>query len=267
MFIRTLLAALALAACAGHPQTATTPPSESEWTSLFNGSDLTGWNARYVSAAPDARPASALFRVEDGVIHVYPDDVAGTTQAFAVIQTDAEYRDYRLSLEYRWGEKKFQPRAEAVRDAGLLYHNHGPLRLDWPYSVESQIQEGDTGDTWAVSTQVTSTVHPDTQRYATPADGGQPVTVGEFNNFHRVRHGRMNEVEGWNTLEVIIRGDTAVHIVNGVVNMRVTDMRAWDPASSSWVRLDHGKISLQAEGAELYYRNIRIRPLNASDVQ
>ena len=35
-------------------------------------------------------------------------------------------------------------------------------------------------------------------------------------------------IPGWNTLEVIVRGDRATHIVNGVVNMRVSDMKAWD---------------------------------------
>ena len=57
-------------------------------------------------------------------------------------------------------------------------------------------------------------------------------------------------IPGWNTLEVIVRGDRATHIVNGVVNMRVSDMKSWDAASNSWVKLDHGRIALQAESAE-----------------
>ncbi len=75
----------------------------------------------------------------------------------------------------------------------------------------------------------------------------------------------MNEYPGWNTLEVIVRGDRATHIVNGVTNMRVFDIRGWDSATNSWVKVDHGKIVLQAESAELFYRNIRIRPLTKAD--
>ena len=62
-----------------------------------------------------------------------------------------------------------------------------------------------------------------------------------------------------------MRGDRATHIVNGVVNMRVSDIKSWDEGTSSWVKLDHGKIALQAESAELFYRNIKVRPLTKAD--
>jgi hypothetical protein len=75
----------------------------------------------------------------------------------------------------------------------------------------------------------------------------------------------VNEYPGWNTLEIIVQGDRAAHIVNGVPNMRVSDMKSWDAGSNSWVKLDHGRIALQAEAAEIYYRNIRIRPLTKAD--
>ena len=118
--------------------------------------------------------------------------------------------------------------------------------------AEAQIQEGDIGDSWAVSAQVSSFVDPKTGRYALPENGGVPVTVGKNNDFKRTRHGRVNEYPGWNTLEVIVRGDRATHVVNGVVNMRVSDISAWDAASNSWVKLDHGRIALQAESAEAF---------------
>ena len=71
----------------------------------------------------------------------------------------------------------------------------------------------------------------------------------------------------WNTLEIVVKGDTATHIVNGFVNMRAKDFKQWDEPSKSWVRLGHGKIAIQAEFAEIYYRNIRIRPLTAEEMQ
>ena len=52
-----------------------------------------------------------------------------------------------------------------------------------------------------------------------------PVTVGKDGKFERTRHSRVNEYPGWNTLEVIVRGDRATHVVNGVVNMRVNDIK------------------------------------------
>lgn len=240
---------------------------DSAWTPLFNGKDLTGWTAGYSGKPLDGRPASALFAVEDGVIHVYPTEPAGSQQAQAFIQTATDFADYRISLEYKWGEKKFRPRTDLVRDAGLIYHVYEDEEYDWPHGVEAQIQEGDSGDLWAISAQATSSILPETLRYAAPADGGVPVRVGTYGDFERVRHGALNELPGWNTLEVIVRGDTSTHIVNGFVNMRARDLKAWDASSQSWVSLTRGKIVLQAEYAELYYRNIRIRPLTAEELK
>lgn len=236
------------------------------WKSLFNGKNLNGWSVHYASrTAADAPAPGTLFDVRNGEIHVYPTQMAGGAQPNAYLETNAEYGDYVVSLEYRWGEKKFQPRLELVRDAGLLYHVHRERPADWPASAEAQIQEGDVGDSWAVSSQLSSFVDPKTGRYALPENGGVPVTVGHDGTFERTRHNKVNEYPGWNTLEVIVRGDRATHVVNGVTNMRVYDLRRWDAAANSWVKVEKGKIALQAESAEIFYRNIRIRPLTQAD--
>ena len=250
---------------AGAPATPQVP--DSAWTPLFNGKNLEGWTAAYASKPVDARPPSALFTVENNMIHTYANDAAGTEQSFAILETDKEYQDYRISLEYKWGQKKFGPRLNLLRDAGMLYHKHADKAFDWPPAVESQIQEGDAGDLWAISSQASSTIHPLTSRHALPADGGVPVTVGKFGDYGRIRHGALNELPEWNTVEVIVRGDKAIHIVNGFINMRATDLKRWDPAKAAWVRLDRGKIAIQAESAEIYYRNIRIRPLTPEEIK
>ena len=246
--------------------TAGASAADASWKPLFNGKNLDGWTVHYASKTPDgAPPPASLFAVENGTIHAYPTKSAGSQQPNAYLQSSADYKDYVLSLEYRWGEKKFAPRNEHVRDAGLIYHVHRERAGDWPAGAEAQIQEGDTGDSWAVSSQLTSFVDPKTGLYALPEDGGVRTTVGHDGKFERTRHSRVNEYPGWNTLEVIVRGDRATHIVNGVTNMRVYDIRGWDAASGSWVKVDHGRIALQAESAEVFYRNIRMRPLTASD--
>jgi hypothetical protein len=240
--------------------------ADTDWKPLFNGKDLKGWTAHYASKTPEGAPEpGTLFKVEDGVIHVYATQPGGSPQPHAYLLTDTEFKDYVLTLEYRWGEKKFPPRLENVRDAGLLYHVHRDRPADWPASTEAQIQEGDTGDSWAISTQVSSFVDPKSGRYALPEYGGVPKTVGQYEKFERTRHGRMNEYPGWNKVEIIVRGDRATHVVNGVVNLRVHDIRSWDAASNAWLRLDKGRIALQAESAELFYRNIRVRPIVKAD--
>ena len=236
------------------------------WKPLFNGKSLNGWTAHYASkVAEGAAPPARLFDVENGVIHVYRDEAAGSEQPNAYLLSSGEHQNYKLSLEYRWGEKKFAPRLDLVRDAGLLYHVHRQRDADWPAAIESQIQEGDAGDLWVVSARASSFLDPKARRFLLPEHGGVPVTVGNDGKFERVRHGRVNEFPGWNTLEVIVQGDRAMHIVNGAPNMRVHDMKAWNADTRSWVKLDKGRIALQAESAEIFYRNIRIRPLTKAD--
>ena len=66
-----------------------------------------------------------------------------------------------MRLEYKWGAKRFAPRANVRRDAGILYHVIGKDGV-WPRSVECQIQENDVGDIFTVYTRVTTSVDPGT---------------------------------------------------------------------------------------------------------
>src|SRR5690242_5642564 len=95
------------------------------WKPLFNGKNLNGWTVHYASKVAEGSPApSRFFKVEDGAIHVYANEAAGTEQPNAILVSDGDLKDYKISLEYKWGEKKFAPRLNVVRDAGLLYNLH-----------------------------------------------------------------------------------------------------------------------------------------------
>ena len=108
---------------------------------MFNGKNLNGWSVHYASKTADgAPPAASLFEVKNGEIHTYPTQAGGTPQPNAYLLSDADLRDYVISLEYKWGEKKFAPRVDHVRDAGLLYHVHRDNPANWPASFEAQIK-------------------------------------------------------------------------------------------------------------------------------
>jgi len=49
-----------------------------------------------------------------------------------------------IRLQFKWGQKRFFPRAQSPRDGGLLYCFVGPDKV-WPRPVECQIMETDTG--------------------------------------------------------------------------------------------------------------------------
>jgi hypothetical protein len=137
----------------------------------------------------------------------------------------------------------------------------------WPRSIECQIQEGDVGDCFLVGgTQVTTTLDParlkvDQFQYL-PADKGGVTTVRGGPGIMRIVKGSTHENDGWNTVEVIIRGDEdVVHIVNGHEVFRATKLRQLDADGKTWIPISSGHIELQCEFAEVQYRNVRIKPL------
>jgi len=65
----------------------------------------------------------------------------------------------------------------------------------------------------------------------------------------------------WNTVELIAFHDDAIHIVNGQVVMRLHGPMRIDTALPTPVT--SGQIILQSEGAEVFYRDIQLRPIKA----
>ncbi|HWA26413.1 MAG TPA: DUF1080 domain-containing protein [Lacunisphaera sp.] len=231
---------------------------------LFNGRNLDGWSV--YTPDPDPAAARSLFVVSDGTIHTYADAVDGSKQPMGYVATTAEYANYRLSLEFKWGTKKFIPRADPdmARDAGVCYHVQSPDVI-WPVSVECQIQEGDTGDAWLIHTQATARIHPDTMGYwPNGNDGGVEVTKGEKPKvYRRIPRYFYHEQPGWNRVELVVRGDRASYYVNGHLVNEVTQLKRWDETAKAWQPLAKGRILLQAEGAEIFYRNVTIQALPA----
>src|SRR2546425_406508 len=63
----------------------------------------------------------------------------------------------------------------------------------------------------------------------------------------------------WNTVEVIFWAGNCLHLLNGKVNMVLTSPRYLE--ARKVIPLRSGKIQLQSEGAECYYRKVEIRPI------
>ena len=84
--------------------------------------------------------------------------------------------------------------------------------------------------------------------------------LGGYINLHKEE----DKLEGWNTVEIIAKGSKyAKHIVNGVTVFELTDMTRPESMENKEVQipLGSGKVALQLEGAELWYRNIEIKEL------
>jgi len=229
------------------------------WKPLFNGKNLDGWKVVLSNAAAGEDPEK-IFQVADGMVHVYRDIPAGKKMPFGVILSDQAYSNYRFRFDFKWGEKKFAPRTNAVRDAGLLFHVVGPEKV-WPMSVECQVQEHDVGDNYLVYTGGDVPVDAAGKKFQDAADGGNWKAFYSKGKITRVVKSRTPEHDGWNTVEVIVRGDSAIYLVNGEINNYIVNLRAPIGPDGEVVPLTSGKLALQCEWAELFYRNIELLEL------
>jgi len=225
---------------------------EEGWISLFNGLDLDQWYMATRDTSYQGKKEE-IFGIHEGTIHVYPKQTDGSTQTFAGLFTKKEYQNYLLSLEYKWGEKKFAPRDNFVRDAGVIVHVYGEDTI-WPNGIECQIQEGDTGDLWVIGSKASSRVNETIRNYS--PEGNLQVRGDLEKRFHRFHRGYFWERPGWNKVELEVKEDDAKFFVNGHLVNEAIDMKYWDEENSLWKPLTSGKILIQAEGAELYYKNI-----------
>ncbi len=245
-----IIASLAVAATPWQPTspaTAAIDPDEG-FTSIFNGDDLDGWYT-YTPSQGKNNDSEGFFTAGDGELNILDVPVTDEELDFGYIATDAEYGSFHLRFEYQWGENKFAPREASLRDSGLLYHLVGDDAV-WPDSIEAQVQEGDTGDTFLLgATSADSEVASGTSTYQAGGEAATDVTGS-------ITASSIADTEtGWNTVDVIVQGNSSTHIVNGVVVGRTYNQTLdGEPLTS-------GKIAFQAEGAEITYRNIEIKEL------
>jgi hypothetical protein len=196
---------------------------------LFNGTNLDGWHP-FLQNSEDSHVLTNNFKVEQGSLHV-------NGKGLGYIITNKTFKNYHFKVEFKWGINKWPPRQNDKRDAGICY-NIPASEPDsiWPKSIECQIQEGDVGDFWLLG-------------FSTIKVNGQQNTPADHTRFVKYADGEKPYGE-WNTVEVISVNGTCIHIVNGVIVNVGTEASVKD-----------GKILLQSEYAEIFYRNAKIRQL------
>jgi hypothetical protein len=242
-----------------------------DWDSLFNGKNLKGWDT-WLGAPYKGKEVIGLNKDPQKVYSVIEVDgqpaIRISGEVFGAITSQREYGNYHLKLEFKWGEKRWPPRANTVRDSGLLYHCVGPQGAAggvWMRSQEFQIQEHDCGDYWSVAGGIVR-VEGVLKKPGGPVvykKGGTKYKVPTKETGPRIiKDADFERPTGqWNTLELYTVGGTSVHVVNGKANMVLTGSS--QIVEGKEVPLTRGKIQLQSEGAEVFYRNIAIRSLAA----
>jgi hypothetical protein len=231
--------------------------AQERWTPLFNGRDLASWDT-YLG-----KP----YKLSE--VHGQPRNDAGEYTQPLGLNTDpkrAEYDNYHLRFEFKWGEKRWPPREQAVRDSGCCYHSTGPYGASygfWLQSFEFQIQERDCGDFYGLAGVIADSeaLRKDPSDPASDPvyRKGAPRIVGLTKRI--IKHPDNERPTGqWNTVELYCLGATSVHVVNGVSNLILTGLR--HKVSGAEAPLTKGRIQLQSEGSEVFYRNIAVRPIS-----
>ncbi len=247
-----------------------------EWEPLFNGEDLAGWDT-FLGPAYDTvlkkrdtipiglniDPAKVFTIVKLGDENV----IRISGENFGGISTIREFENYHLQLQFRWGQLKWAPRKTGKKDSGLMYHAVGPHGADggnWMRSHEFQIQEGDCGDYWACAGAIAETrAAKDENSNYVFNNGGDMLTFSTTSPSGRrcIKFPDGEKPSGeWNTLDLYCFGNTSIHSVNGVVNMILHNSRQSEGGTE--IPLTRGKIQIQSEGAEVFYRNIRISSID-----
>jgi len=249
---------------------------------LFNGEDLNGWYTYMKSPEPTSE-VSGLERNDSGVylepiglnqdplnvFTVVEEDgepaIRISGEVFGILVTEQEFEDYHLKLEFKWGDEKFPPREQLKMDSGILYHSvgeEGAWGDVWMKSLECQVQETDCGDYISVDT-----VMVDIPAYQSEEDNSfyfhpdsSLVTFSPERAYCEFYRDNENPMGEWNSMEIYTVGGSSVHLVNGKPNMKVMNSR--HIVNGKEVPLTKGKIQLQSEGAEIYYRNIELTPVS-----
>ena len=258
---------------------------------LFNGRDLSGWTTWLVDAK--RQDPRGVYSVRDGVLRISGD-------GFGYLSTDRAYQDYRLVVELKWGTQNFRTRKGMARDSGIFLHSVGPdggsYDCGWgsrqsntgreissgayKAAIECQVMEGGFGDLLLIHGRYADGRHvpvqvaaPVTERhvaadyakyqYAPKAPkriltSGAIAWIDKDTAWQDVPSFRgQRDVESthgqWTTIECICAGDRITVLVNG---KRVNEACEVFPAS--------GKILLQCEGSEIFFRKIELHPAKGS---
>ena len=257
--IFALVSAIALAAEPIAPSTVLRPFDQKDLRTEF-----TTWLKKSGTADPDH-----VFRLEQGVLRCGDEDIG-------YVATRQAYKDYHLSVEYRWGRRN--PNDKFVRNSGLLLHGVGPDGSQngvWMTSIECQLAQGCEGDLILIKgktaegtpfpASITSnTVVATDGKTRWQKDGARTVYSGRqfWWSRHQPNFQELIDTRGendvasplgeWTRVEAICQAAKITIKVNGTT---VNECYDANPAA--------GKILLQSEGHEVFFRNLEIRPLQA----
>jgi hypothetical protein len=188
-------------------------------------------------------------------------------EIYGCATTRQEFSNYHFRASFKWGEKKWEPRLAELKDSGILYHSRGDFGVDywksWALSQEFQVIEHGIGEYWRQATSGFD-IRADPKLPGAEAPKWNPKApwmAFTGSNNHALAGSDEDRPGRWNTLELVCFEDRCVHIANGKVVMALKNSRYQD--GDKTVAMTGGKLQIQSEAAEVFYRDIEIRSISA----
>jgi hypothetical protein len=198
-------------------------------TSQTASGELSGWKSFHEDAK--ARTGDVWKLTDDGVLVC-----KGAPKGY--LYTEKDHLDFVLELEWRW------PPGKKSGNGGVLIRMTGDHKI-WPRSLEAQANAGQAGDFWGL--------------LGYPLDGPkerkktvQHPQLGTLTNLAKLKPVEKPAGE-WNRYKIVADGGVVTLVINGQDVNRATGCE-----------LVPGKICLTAEGDEIHFRNVRLRPIAKS---
>lgn len=206
--------------------------ANSQTINLFNGENLDGWHID----VPDLEADSSLrvpFIIRDGLLVSL-----GTPQGHLI--TDALYDNYTLEIDYRFAGKP--------GNCGILVHASTPRALYdmFPKAIEVQLMSGNGGDFWCIQEdiEVDDMVSRRGPKELWGVNGDKKRRIVNLTDDSEKPLGE------WNHIKILCKEDAVTVWLNGdLVN---------DGYNATVKR---GQIALQAEGAEVEFKNVTLTKL------
>ncbi len=201
---------------------------EAGWVSLFDGKTLRGWTT------PDGQPVSQGWEVVDGAIH--------RNGKGGQIVTEGEFDNFELSLEWKVAKGG---------NSGVKYRiQPHPTRKGQWVGCEYQVLDDDNHPNGKKPTTRAGALY---DLYAPDEASKELRPVGEYNSLRIVARG--TKLEHWLNGQKVLEIDTASQ------DWKDRIARSKFKTVPGFAAARPGKILLQDHNSEVWFRDIKVRPL------
>jgi hypothetical protein len=209
-----------------------TNASSSQFHSLINGKDLTGWHID-VPEMDTNKTARNPFIIRNGLL------VSLGTPGGHLITNDT-FENYQVDIEYRF--------AGVPGNCGALVHVSKPRRLYgmFPQSIECQMMHDNAGDFWCIGENI---IVPDMEKRRGPKENWG-VDGDKNRRIPNLTDSTEHKVGEWNHFIIECLGnEVKVWLNDTLVNY------GYDATAR------RGQFAIQSEGSEVEFRKIVLQPI------